>query len=193
MEIGRECSSGLSLMPRISVRGRVGTRRKSAKGEVASGGGVSGDRDILVPSWCARREYTEERNPDRRMGAEPALSEVEGAVRPSPASPRPALAGLLGRDQGLKQSDEHWHVVRRSVPDNVEIDSSVVVNQAVAHPDRLAPGNLRMGLTKPRCYLTRRLPYGLELPNHGVLNHVIGVERFPRSAAYPVADFPGRD
>lgn len=62
------------------------------------------------------------------------------------------------------------------VPDEVEIDAEVAMDELVSHPCHLAPRHSRLTLPQSRRHPLRGLSDNLEVPHDSVLNHRGGEE-----------------
>ena len=79
-------------------------------------------------------------------------------------------------DQILRLPKKGRQLNAHHIPDDVEIDTQVAVNQLVAHGDDLTPLNLVMGLSKFIRNTPCRFSDQLDVAQNSILNQRIGLK-----------------
>ena len=122
----------------------------------------------------------------RGYGLDPVCAQVSVALiwprlRPDATPP---LRGLCLEDRS-DLTAQFWNPVSNDVPDEVVVDTEVIVNEPVAHPRDGAPLNLRVQVAKFRGHLLGGFPDDLEAPDECAAEGFVlleGLERQPRAS-----------
>lgn len=89
---------------------------------------------------------------------------------------------VVGRDERFDELDRAGQTLQGRLPDEPQVDASVVVNQLIPHPDHLNPVDLWVFLACRLRYAACGLANDLQGPDDSVLMQVAGGESIPRQA-----------
>ena len=65
--------------------------------------------------------------------------------------------------------NQRWQLVSDNLPDDIDVDAKVVVDQLVSDSSHILPGNFRMAFAEGRRQPLGCFPDDLQCPNDGIL------------------------